>query len=316
MVLAVACLLCFYKIPIYVFVQILTQPLKFISVSLAKVVVEIYAPPFNEWLLLFYLSVLLCTFFLGSIEFKPLYRGLGIALVTSSILYFLPINNLLSESITFINVGQGDSCLIQKGTTSVLIDTGGSIYTDIATQTLIPYFKKNRIYDLDFVITTHGDFDHSGALDSLKENFYVKKVITDHSAFPINVGGINLTNYNLHIDELEEENDKSLVIGFNLMHKDFLIMGDAPIGVEKNIIKEFPNLQCDILKLGHHGSKTSSCDEFIKFTTPEMAIISCGKNNKYGHPNQEVLHILKRNNVPYRRTDEEGSIRYSNYIFM
>ena len=85
---------------------------------------------------------------------------------------------------------------------------------------------------------------------------------------------------------------------------------------EKNIIKEYPDLKCDILKLGHHGSKTSTSDEFIKFLKPELAIISCGLNNIYGHPHKEVLKILNSNHIPYRRTDYEGSIKLSNYIFM
>ena len=140
--------------------------------------------------------------------------------------------------------------------------------------------------------------------------------MTEPEQFPIKIGDITFNNYNSHIAQYSEENDKSLVIGFNLMKKDFLIMGDAPIEVEKNIIKEYPKLECDILKLGHHGSKTSTCDEFIKFLKPEMAIISCGYKNKYGHPNKEVLDILNNNNIPYKRTDLEGSIHFSNYIFM
>ena len=315
-IFAISALLCFYKIPIYPVTKFLLEPLKFLSSFMSKLVVEIYVPPLNQWMIFFYVVTLLAIFYYRALWFIPIYTTLSLALTVILVIYCLPITNLITESVSFIDVGQGDSCLIQKGTTSILIDTGGSIYRDIAQETLIPYFKKHRIYDLDLVITTHADYDHSGALDSLKENFYVKDVVTEATRFPITIGGITLNNYNTHIDEYSEENDKSLVIGFNLMHKDYLIMGDAPIEVEKNIIKEFPNLQCDILKLGHHGSKTSSCDQFIKFTSPEMAIISCGKKNKYGHPNSEVLSVLKRNNVPYRRTDEEGTIRFSNYIFM
>lgn len=316
MVFAIASLLSFYRIPIYKVVDVFAEPLKGISSFFSKIVVEIYVPPFSKVICFLYIVTLLAIYFYRALGLTPIHFKASLALTVFSVLYCLPITNLISASVTFIDVGQGDSCLIQKGTTSVLIDTGGNIYRDIAKETLIPYFKKNRIYDIDLVITTHGDFDHSGALPSLKENFYVKNVITDYTEFPITLGGITFNNYNMHIDELEEENDKSLVIGFNLMHKDFLITGDAPIAVEKNIIKEFPNLQCDILKLGHHGSKTSSCDEFIKFTSPDVAIISCGKKNKYGHPNASVINILKKNKVPYRRTDEEGSIRFSNYIFM
>ena len=76
-------------------------------------------------------------------------------------------------------------------------------------------------------------------------------------------------------------------------------------------MKEYPNLDCDILKVGHHGSKTSTSEEFVKFVTPDEAVISCGINNKYGHPQKEVIDILKRNHVTIRRTDIEGTISYS-----
>ena len=93
-------------------------------------------------------------------------------------------------------------------------------------------------------------------------------------------------------------------------------MGDAPIMVERNIIKEYPELDCDILKVGHHGSNTSTCKEFVQLVSPDTAIISAGVNNKYGHPHKSVLKILNDANVKIRRTDLEGTITYSNYIFM
>ena len=80
------------------------------------------------------------------------------------------------------------------------------------------------------------------------------------------------------------------------------------------MMKEYNNIPCDILKVGHHGSKTSTSDAFIKWIKPEVGIISCGKNNKYGHPHQEVLNILKKNNVKVRRTDLEGTITYYYYF--
>ena len=232
------------------------------------------------------------------------------------IIYHLPIENLITAEVCFINVGQGDSCLIRKGTTSILIDTGGLSYMDVANESLIPFLKKKRIYNIDLVITTHNDYDHCGALDSLKENFYVENVVQTSVNFPININGITLTNYNLHTTEFSDENDKSLVVGFHLMNKDFLIMGDAPIEVEKNIIKEFTHVDCDILKVGHHGSKTSTCDEFIKYLKPEVAIVSCGENNRYGHPHKEVIRVLNNNHVTIRRTDKEGTITYKKAIFL
>ena len=87
-------------------------------------------------------------------------------------------------------------------------------------------------------------------------------------------------------------------------------MGDAPKKIEHEIIRDNKKIPCDILKVGHHGSKTSTSDEFIRYLTPRVGVISCGRKNKYGHPNSEVIAILKRYHVKIRRTDLEGTITY------
>ena len=110
-----------------------------------------------------------------------------------------------------------------------------------------------------------------------------------------------------------EDNEKSLVIGFHNANKDFVIMGDAPISIEKEIIKHHSNVPCDILKVGHHGSNTSSSEEWIKYLTPEEAIISCGKNNKYKHPHKEVVNLLNKYKIKIHRTDLEGTIVYKQF---
>ena len=91
-------------------------------------------------------------------------------------------------------------------------------------------------------------------------------------------------------------------------------MGDAPKEIEYKIIEDYKFINCDILKVGHHGSNTSTSDAFIKYLKPKEAIISCGKNNKYGHPHKETVSTLKSNNVSIRRTDKEGTINYLNYF--
>ena len=308
--LATVSLFCFYGIPLYPAVNFLGKGTSNILGWLAKLAFQINAPPFSAWMILIYALLFLVFCYYKTIDFIPIYRVILFTFVTALTFYLSPISNLVTEQVSFINVGQGDSCLVRKGKTTVLIDTGGSIYKDIAKGTLIPFLKKNRIYRLDAVITTHEDYDHSGAYDSLKENFYVKQRITEATSFPLNIGGISFTNYNTHITEYSEENDKSLVIGFHLANKDFLIMGDAPIKVEKKMMEENKEINCDILKVGHHGSNTSTSDEFIKYLKPKVGIISCGKKNKYKHPHKSVVETLNKNHVKIRRTDEEGTISY------
>ena len=90
----------------------------------------------------------------------------------------------------------------------------------------------------------------------------------------------------------------------------FLFTGDAGVNRERDILEEYDLESIDFLKVGHHGSKTSTCDEFIKYLSPKEAIISCGGKNKYGHPHKEIIERLKKYNVKIRRTDEEGTICY------
>ena len=92
-------------------------------------------------------------------------------------------------------------------------------------------------------------------------------------------------------------------------------MGDATKYVEKEIMKNETSIPCDVLRVGHHGSNTSTSEEWIKFVTPEEAIISVGKGNRFGHPNKEVITVLNKYNIPIRRTDIEGTIVYKQLAF-
>ena len=304
-------LISFIGIPIYPvmngFTWFLNKTLSFLSPLLFK----INAPPLPPIGVFIYSILFIAVLYFMSIKNKDIYKWLTLGFFVISTMYFLPIKERIYSSISFINVGQGDSCLIQSGNTTVMIDTGGNKYTDLAKESLIPYLKKNRIYDIDLLITTHDDFDHSGAASSLTHNFKVKRYVKDYQNFPINVGNLTLTNYNVYPSLWSEENDASLVIGFTIKDYEFLIMGDAPKKIEEKIIKDNPNLKCDVLKVGHHGSNTSSSETFIKAVSPKVAIISCGKDNKYGHPHKIVLSILNKYKVKIKRTDLEGTIKFS-----
>lgn len=294
--------------------RIFTLGIKNLSGWLSKLVISIYAPEMSEIFILLFNSLYFISLYYVSIGFKPIYKVSLISLSGFLLLYLLPIKNTFTSQVSFINVGQGDSCLIRSKNTTVLIDTGGSLYSDIAKDTLIPYFKSQQIYKIDLAITTHNDYDHAGALESLKENFTVKNVITEKEKFPISISNITFYNYNTYFSSSSEENESSLVIGFHLTGKDYLIMGDAPISIEKKIIKDYTYIPCDILKVGHHGSKTSTSNEFVKFISPKEAIISVGRNY-YGHPSISVLDILKKNNVKIRQTNIEGTITYTSFAW-
>ena len=99
------------------------------------------------------------------------------------------------------------------------------------------------------------------------------------------------------------------------MDKVFLFTGDAPVEVEKKILEDNPNLTCDVLKVGHHGSNTSTSEEWLDALKPKEAVISVGYQNKYGHPNKEVVERLEKRNILIRRTDLEGTVTYARWSF-
>ena len=250
---------------------------------------------------------------------------------------------LFNAKITFIDVSQGDSILIRLKDKNVLIDTGGKINykveswrerkskNNITNYTLIPYLKKDGVKKIDYLILTHGDFDHMGESINLVNNFKIEKVIFNCGKYNnLEENLINLLNkkkipyYNcvkrININEnilyflndnlYDNENDNSNVIYTKINNYKFIFMGDVTKKVENNIIENYKLSNIDVLKVGHHGSKTSSSKKFIESINPKYSIISVGKNNKYGHPNKEILEILKNSKI--YRTDKNGGIILKN----
>ncbi|MCD8195067.1 MAG: ComEC/Rec2 family competence protein [Coprobacillus sp.] len=313
-VLAFMTLLCLFKVPLYGAVNWYTGLLNKGCSWLTKINISFYCPSFSPWIIFAFIALFFLLLYFIQIKHKPLIKLSATLLIGITLFEVVPITNYVSDEVVFIDVGQGDSTLIRIKNRAVLIDTGGLRNTDIATDVLIPLFKKERIYSLDCVFITHDDYDHDGALASLCDNFTVKNVISYGTyTEPITIGGVTFTNYNDNAPNHKEENDRSLVLGWHLMDLDFLVMGDATTNVEYEIMDNYDSIPCDVLKVGHHGSSTSSSDEFIRYLDPNDAIISCGLNNSYGHPTNQTLETLNKYGVNIYRTDLEGSIRYFKY---
>ena len=240
------------------------------------------------------------------------------------IFYFIGIY-IINPRIYFIDVGQGDSSLIRYKNRNILIDTGGSYNKELYKDS-IQFFKSIGVKKIDYLILTHGDFDHMGEAINLVENFKVEKVIFNCGEYNdleqelIKVLDKEKINYYSCIEELnidknklyflqtkeyDNDNDNSNVIYTELNGYKFMLMGDASTITEKEIIDKYNLPNIDVLKVGHHGSRTSSGKEFIDEINPKYSIISVGKNNRYGHPNKEVLDNLENSKI--YRTDMDGS---------
>ena len=254
--------------------------------------------------------------------FRKRKEYLYILLILLFIHFFLPGG----DYVEFINVGQGDSTLISLNNKIYLIDTGGNRNRDVYYYNLKPVLKKNGVKKIDYLILTHGDYDHMGESINLVKDISVGKVIFNCGEYNYlekelikELKNKNIKYYSciskldnlyfLNTKEYSNENDNSNVIYTELNGYKFMFMGDAGIEKEKDILDKYNISNIDVLKVGHHGSKTSSSQVFINEMNPKYSIVSVGKNNKYGHPNKEVLNILSNSKI--YRTDKCGNIIFN-----
>jgi competence protein ComEC len=263
---------------------------------------------FNIIELFLYFMLILIIIYLLAIKYN---KKVGIYACFLSILFVYKYNYCFifeQESVVFFDVGQGDCTLINLGKNKghILIDTGGNINYDYATKVIIPYLKANGIKKLDYVLITHDDYDHNGALESLVSNYNVKKVLDGSDLKELEYKRFKITNLN-YGSNYNEDNEKSGVFYFEIFNKSFLIMGDASKRVEEEIMYKY-SLDIDYLRIGHHGSNTSSGLDFLKNIDCNNAIISVGKYNNYGHPHKEVIDNLNKLNYNIYRTDLHGMI--------
>lgn len=297
-----------------------TNTLETISLFISKINITkiIFPKPSLLIIVLYYIIFLL------SYQNKK-YFYLNIILLI--IIYISPYLNSNFEVVMF-EVGEADCHLIKYpyNKNTILIDTGKNEYK--IKNEVIPYLKSIGIKKIDYLIITHGDEDHIGGSITLINNFQVKNVILNKGTFTdlekeliknlnkkkipyqININKINLSNHTIYLlnnTKYNNENDNSIITYFTYQKYKFLYMGDASITTEDNLLENYNLNNISILKVGHHGSNTSSSKDFISQINPSISLISVGKNNIYHHPNKEVINNLSKSRI--YRTDINNMVK-------
>lgn len=235
--------------------------------------------------------------------------------------------------VTFVDVGQGDGIVIECEDTTLVID-GGEYERRNA---ILRFLRNEEIKTIDCYIASHPHADHIGAAADIVNAFDVRTVMmttfseinvpttVSYETFMTAVdaencdvlfasAGESYTFGELKLDVLSpsvetgDYNNMSLVIKMTYKDNTFLFTGDAEAEIEQQLLDSGADLSAQVLKIGHHGSSTSSCDSFISAVLPQIAVISCGLNNDYGHPHRQTLDTLEKYEITVYRTDQSGNI--------
>lgn len=234
--------------------------------------------------------------------------------------------------VHYIDVGQGDCILVQVNNKNLLIDSGPK--SD--RRKLFNYLSGLNLNKLDYVIATHPHEDHIGNMDDIIKTysigtFYSPKVESTTKSFEDMVDALKDKNLKVHVlknnsnsidlgentkvnvfspnkDFYDNLNNYSPVIKIQYGNTSFLFTGDAEKEVEKEILNNNEDISADVLKVGHHGSSTSTSKDFLKKVNPSIAVISVGKDNIYNHPDAITTKLLDESNIKTYRTDKDGTI--------
>ena len=297
----------------------------------------------NAWLLILLLISLALVY-----DLRKNIKRLTVLILLITGLFFLTKHPLENE-ITMLDVGQGESVFLRDVTgKTILLDVGGKAESDKkiekwqekattsnAQRTLIPYLKSRGVAKIDQLILTNTDKEHVGDLLEVTKAFHVgeilvskgslkqKQFVAELQATQIKVRSVtmgeNLPIFGSQLEVLyprkigDGGHDDSLVLYGKLLDKHFLFTGNLEEKGEKDLLKQYPDLEVDVLKAGQHGNKKSSSSAFLEKLKPEMTLISVGKNNRTKLPHQENLTRLEGINSKVYRTDQQGAIRFKGW---
>lgn len=318
-------LVCLFLPFLSIFLEIFIKVMEELSILCTSIDSNIiFMKPSLLVLLLYYLLIFIMVYF----RKKLLYFIFFICL-----LIHYNYNVLFSSNyILMIDIGQGDSILMHSSKYNILVDTGGVSYgeSNIAKNTLIPLFKSLGIRKIDYLFLSHGDYDHLGESINLINDFSVGKVYFNEGELNNNEREVisllnkkkidyfisyegnyyEIGDYKLYSvgTDLSDENDSSMILYGNIYNYSFLLTGDSSIKSEEVLLSKYNISNIDILKVGHHGSKTSTGEVFLKKINPKYALISAGRDNKFNHPNDEVIELLNKYMIDTYITNRDGAI--------
>jgi competence protein ComEC len=267
-------------------------------------------------------------------------------ILCSLFILMLFLNNKIYRddfTLTMVDVGQGDAFLIEDHMNGkvIMIDTGGKFYINedsipLAEKTVLPYLKERGIDHIDLMILTHMDIDHMGEAKYIISKISVEHLVVNMADVKfkewyeeikttfngtlidsatintLNIGDVHIENmYNHYRQASDSSNDFSIVMKLHLNHYSFLMTGDMTEDMENALLEEGRDISADVLKLAHHGSATSSTEAFLKAVNFNTALVSAGVNNRYHHPDKEVIARVEQLKVTdVYNTQETGMTRF------
>jgi competence protein ComEC len=301
----------------------------------------VQSPPSNWSIAFFYGAMFLLIFHKDIRLRKRVLVGVIAGLFACSIIVCVLVITPSELEVVFLDVGQGDCIFIQLPHDGALLIDGGPAGWErgVGETVIAPFLLEKRIRELEAVVVTHPQADHIGGLPYILEHFRVKRLLTngegsDRQAYaklmavarerniPVEIlaegtiisAGKKVRIRTLHppLGQLERvglgPNDLSLVLQMSYGMIDFLFTGDIPADVERDLREEYINLESEVLKVPHHGSRGSSSREFLNAVRPQIAVVQVGRNNSFGHPNEETLERYESVKCRVLRTDLDGAI--------
>lgn len=280
--------------------------------------------------------------FLGYTRRKASYYGVVLIMSMGLFVGLKYVNPF--GTVAFVDVGQGDCLVIHPpfSAKATVIDTGGKLqFTNQkkkqvpqAKYQLLPFLKSRGVTQIETLFLTHADTDHIGDVKALSHVLPIEKVVFPKGMRKKSLGAKIIASLDSQTEIMEilspqtiinhagvfqvlspaesgeGDNQHSLVLATTVGGRRLLLTGDLDVEGEERVMRRWQPTEFDILKVGHHGSRFSTSEQWLSYVSPKVAVISCGENNRYGHPHPEVLSELKNKNIQIFRTDQQGMIYY------